>query len=194
MRAPQQPDNIIKILLIGDSAVGKSCLLLRYTDNRFSGNFLMTIGVDFKTKFIQIDGRKVKLQIWDTAGQEKYHSVTKAYYRGAHGILVVFDLSKRDTFQQVKRWIDSILDSSSKTIDIVLVGNKTDLSRAVQKDEAENLANEYDIPYFETSAKLGQGIDAPFDFLSTSVLKRQMNTHQNNPDFFHSLPNPKCSC
>jgi small GTP-binding protein len=151
-----QDEHILKILVIGDSAVGKTCLLLRYNDNKFKKTLLTTIGADFKTKLIEIDNRKVKLQILDTAGAEKFRSITKAYYRGAHGILAVFDLSRRDTFNQVKMWIDSIRDSSSKIIEIVLVGNKADLPRAVEKDEAERLANENNIPYFETSAKLGK--------------------------------------
>jgi small GTP-binding protein len=95
-------EELLKILVIGESAVGKSCLLLRYTDDKLEDTFMTTIGVDFKTKFITIDGNPVKLQIWNTAGQEKFRSITKAYYRGAHGILVVFDVSRRDTFNQTK--------------------------------------------------------------------------------------------
>ena len=107
MTSSKDEEELLKILIIGESAVGKSCLLLRYTDNRFTEAFMTTIGVDFKTKFLHIDGDEVKLQIWDTAGQEKFRAITKAYYRGAHGILVVFDISRRDTFNQTKGWIDS---------------------------------------------------------------------------------------
>jgi small GTP-binding protein len=178
MSAIPQDEHLLKILVIGDSAVGKSCLLLRYTDNKFTETFLTTIGVDFKTKFIDIDGRKVKLQIWDTAGQEKFRSITKAYYRGAHGIMVVFDLSRRETFNQVKNWIDSIRDSSSEVIDIVLVGNKADLPRAVQKDEAERLASETGISYFETSAKVGVGVEDAFVKLITAALRRRLDGKQ----------------
>ena len=112
---------LLKFLLIGESDVGKSSLLLRYTD----GKFPESIGVDFKIKRIEVDGKQVRLQIWDTAGQEKFRPITKAYYRGAHGILVLFDLSKRDTFNYTRMWIDSIREDSSDP-NMILVGNKTD--------------------------------------------------------------------
>ena len=104
-------ERLLKILVIGESAVGKSCLLLRYTDDKFQETFMTTIGVDFKTKHIEVNGQKVKLQIWDTAGQDRFRSITKAYYRGAHCILVVFDISRKDTFNQTKMWIDSIKEA-----------------------------------------------------------------------------------
>jgi small GTP-binding protein len=168
-------DELLKILVIGESAVGKSCLLLRYTDNKFQESFMTTIGVDFKTKFIEIEKVKVKLQIWDTAGQEKFRSITKAYYRGAHGILVVFDVSRRDTFDQTRMWIDSIRDSSadSNPIDVILVGNKCDLERVVTTEEGNELAKSYQIPYFETSAKDAINVDAAFQALATAALKRR---------------------
>jgi small GTP-binding protein len=170
-----QTEELLKILVIGESAVGKSCLLLRYTDNKFQETFMTTIGVDFKTKYIDIEGVRVKLQIWDTAGQEKFRSITKAYYRGAHGILVVFDVSRRDTFNQTRMWIDSIRDSSadSNPIDVILVGNKCDLERCVTAEEAEDLAKQFQIPYYETSAKDATNVDSAFTALATSALKRR---------------------
>ena len=169
-------EQLLKILVIGESAVGKSCLLLRYTDGKFQETFMTTIGVDFKTKYIDIDGQRVKLQIWDTAGQEKFRAITKAYYRGAHGILVVFDISRRETFNQTKMWIDSIKDSSeSSPIDVILVGNKSDLDRAVRKDEAEELATQYSVQYYETSAKDNTNVDDAFFELAKLALKRRMN-------------------
>jgi small GTP-binding protein len=168
-------EELLKILVIGESAVGKSCLLLRYTDNKFQESFMTTIGVDFKTKYIDIEGVQVKLQIWDTAGQEKFRSITKAYYRGAHGILVVFDVSRRDTFSQTRMWIDSIRDSSadSNPIDVILVGNKCDLERCVTADEAADLAKQFQIPYYETSAKDATNVDMAFTSLATAALKRR---------------------
>jgi small GTP-binding protein len=176
-------DFLFKVLIIGNSGVGKSCLLLRYTDNKFQETFLTTIGVDFKTKYIEIEGLKVKLQIWDTAGQEKFRSITKAYYRGAHGILVVFDISRRDTFNQTRMWVDSIRDSSSDSspIDVILVGNKSDLERMVEKAEAEDLAKQFQIPYFETSAKDATNVDAAFLALATSALKRRQSQNGKVP-------------
>lgn len=169
-------EQLLKILVIGESAVGKSCLLLRYTDNKFQESFMTTIGVDFKTKHIEIDGQQVKLQIWDTAGQEKFRAITKAYYRGAHGILVVFDISRRDTFNQTRMWIDSIKDSTEASpIDVILVGNKSDLERAVSKEEAQNLADQYKIQYFETSAKENNNVEQAFLELATMALRRRLN-------------------
>jgi small GTP-binding protein len=200
-------EELLKILVIGESAVGKSCLLLRYTENHFTETFMTTIGVDFKTKFLTIDGKSVKLQIWDTAGQEKFRSITKAYYRGAHGILVVFDISRRDTFNQTKVWIDSIRDSSadSTPIDVILVGNKCDLERAVSREEGEALAREFQLSYFETSAKEAVNVENAFVSLATMALKRRLqvggkfsNTPGNNQVVVDGGPRTKggekCSC
>jgi small GTP-binding protein len=169
-------EELLKILVIGESAVGKSCLLLRYTDDKFQETFMTTIGVDFKTKFITVDNTPVKLQIWDTAGQEKFRSITKAYYRGAHGILVVYDVSRRDTFNQTRVWIDSIRDSSadSNPIDVILVGNKCDLDRTVTREEAESLAQQFQLPYFETSAKDATNVGEAFQALAAMALKRRL--------------------
>ena len=134
---------------------------------------MTTIGVDFKTKYLDIDGNKVKLQIWDTAGQEKFRSITKAYYRGAHGILVVFDISRRDTFNQTRMWIDSIKDASTDSIDVILIGNKCDLERAVTREEAEDLAAQYKIKYFETSAKDNTNVEEAFKYLATEAYHRR---------------------
>ena len=176
-----QEEQPLKILVIGESAVGKSCLLLRYTDNKFQETFMTTIGVDFKTKYIDIDGNHVKLQIWDTAGQEKFRSITKAYYRGAHGILVVFDISRRDTFNQTRMWIDSIKDASSDSIDVILIGNKCDLERAVTKEEAEDLAAQYKIRYFETSAKDNTNVEEAFTYLATEAYHRRCSGNIQKP-------------
>ena len=169
-----QDEQPLKILVIGESAVGKSCLLLRYTDNKFQETFMTTIGVDFKTKYIDIDGNHVKLQIWDTAGQEKFRSITKAYYRGAHGILVVFDVSSRDSFSKVRIWVQSIKDTMTTPYDVILVGNKSDLpEHFVTTEEAEELAQELGMKYIETSAKTGSNVDAAFYELATMVKRRK---------------------
>lgn len=179
MTSSKEEEELLKILIIGESAVGKSCLLLRYTDNRFTEAFMTTIGVDFKTKFLQIDGDEVKLQIWDTAGQEKFRAITKAYYRGAHGILVVFDISRRDTFIQTKGWIDSIKESSTETIDAILVGNKSDLDRKVTTEEAVQYAKQYGMKYFETSAKEDTNINEAFEYIATLAYRR-LKSNSNN--------------
>ncbi|EAY14610.1 small GTP-binding protein, putative [Trichomonas vaginalis G3] len=170
----EQISTLLKILVIGESAVGKSALLLRYIDNVFTQTFMTTIGVDFKNKVIDIDGNKVKLQIWDTAGQEKFRAITKAYYRGAHGILVVFDISNVESFHRTSAWLDSIKNENCD-IEVLLIGNKADLERAVSKEEAEGLAEKYDIPYFETSAKEDKGVTEAFEKLAYAAYKRYQN-------------------
>ena len=172
---------VLKILLIGESAVGKSCLLLRYTEDIYHDSGMATIGVDFKTKYVDIDGKRAKLQIYDTSGQEKFRAITKAYYRGAHGILVVFDISRRDTFNQTRMWIDSIKDASSDSIDVILIGNKCDLERAVTKEEAEDLAAQYKIRYFETSAKDNTNVEEAFTYLATEAYHRRCSGNIQKP-------------
>lgn len=158
----------LKILIIGEGGVGKSCLLLRYTDDKFTETFMPTIGVDFKTKCINIEGSTVKLQVWDTAGQEKFRAITKAYFRGAHGILVVFDLSNRDSFDKTQDWINSIKESDD-SIDLIIIGNKCDLQREVSIEEAQDFAAGYNVRYFETSAKDNTNVNEAFQYLSTQI-------------------------
>lgn len=170
---------LLKILVIGESAVGKSALLLRYTENTFTTSFMTTIGVDFKNKAIEIDGHNVKLQIWDTAGQEKFKAITKAYYRGAHGILVVFDISNMDSFTKTEGWIESIREAN-KDIDILLIGNKADLPRQVSREEAQALADKFNIKYYETSAKENQNVAKAFEDLAALSYKRNLNNPNKN--------------
>lgn len=163
----EQVEKPLKILTIGESSVGKTCLILRYTNCNISS--LPTLGVDFSNKYINIDGNNIKLQIWDTGGAEKFRAITKAYYRGSHGILVVFDISRRDTFNQTRMWIDSIQDAKNNHARIILIGNKCDLERDVTKEEAENLASQYKIRYIETSVKDNINVEEAFRLLATDV-------------------------
>ncbi|KAK8892631.1 hypothetical protein M9Y10_029870 [Tritrichomonas musculus] len=156
----------LKFIILGENAVGKSCLILRYTDNKYQETYVSTIGVDFKTKRIDIDGKQIKLLIWDTAGQERFRLISKAYYRGSHGILVVFDISQRDTFNQIRKWMDSIKDYCNNQARVILIGNKSDLERSVTKEEAQDLASQYKIPYIETSAKDNINVDLAFQSLA----------------------------
>ena len=168
---------LLKILVIGESAVGKSALLLRYTENTFTPSFMTTIGVDFKNKIIEIDGRRVKLQIWDTAGQEKFKAITKAYYRGAHGILVVFDIANQDSFSHTESWIESIRDANTD-IDILLIGNKADLPRQVAREDAQALADKFNIKYYETSAKENENVSKAFENLAEIAFRRVISQPQ----------------
>ncbi|CAM0905613.1 unnamed protein product [Alopecurus aequalis] len=120
-------DHLIKLLLIGDSGVGKSCLLLRFSDDTFTTSFITTIGIDFKVRTVELDGRRVKLQIWDTAGQERFRTITTAYYRGAMGILLVYDVTDESSFNNIRNWIRNIEQHASDNVNKILVGNKVDM-------------------------------------------------------------------
>jgi len=174
-------ENIYKILLIGDSGVGKSCLLLRYTDNTFSDNFISTIGVDFKIKTIQLDGQTVKLQIWDTAGQERFKTITSSYYRGSHGIFVVYDITDIVSFNNIRVWIEEIKKyTSGESIQLFLVGNKKDQepNRAVETAQGQEMADQLGAKFLETSAKERVNVDQIFIELTRSLKK---NLHHITP-------------
>jgi Ras-related protein Rab-2A len=133
---------LFKFIIIGDTNVGKSCLLLQFTDQRFRQDHDLTIGVEFGAKIVDVDGKSVRLQIWDTAGQESFRSITRSYYRGAAGVILVFDVTRRDTFTNLSRWIDEAHTHTGTDATIVLVGNKTDLDkrRTVTTEEGANFA------------------------------------------------------
>ena len=166
-------DCLIKLLLIGDSGVGKSCLLLRFSDNTFTTSFITTIGIDFKIKTIDLDGKKVKLQIWDTAGQERFRTITTAYYRGAMGILLVYDVTDESSFTNVRQWMRNIEQHASKNVDKILIGNKCDLpNRTVPVDKGEALAKDFNIPFMETSAKNNVNVENAFIAIARMVKAR----------------------
>lgn len=151
-------DHLFKLLLIGDSGVGKSCLLLRFADDTYSDTYISTIGVDFKIRTIEIGGSTIKLQIWDTAGQERFRTITSSYYRGAHGIIVVYDVTDQGSFTSVKQWLQEITKYSSENVNRLLVGNKCDLTskRVVDFNIGKEFADDLAIPFLETSAKIQQ--------------------------------------
>ena len=154
---------LFKYILIGDANVGKSCLMMQFIENKFKTYLDPTVGVEFGAKQIKIDNKKLKLQIWDTAGQENFRSITRAYFRGAIGGLLVFDLTKRETFENLDRWLEEAKMHSSQNIQLVLIGNKKDLEdRKVTVEEATNFAKENNLEYFETSAKDDINVDNAF--------------------------------
>ncbi|KAI8982281.1 P-loop containing nucleoside triphosphate hydrolase protein [Mycotypha africana] len=165
---------IIKYIIVGDSGVGKSCLLLQFTDKRFYAGRELTIGVEFGTRFISLkDGKQIKLQIWDTAGQESFRSITQSYYRGAAGALLVYDISRRETFEHVSTWLSDVRRHANPNTTIVLVGNKCDLDerrRQVTREEGEKFAKDNDIPLFiETSAKSSENVEEVFSITAEDV-------------------------
>eukprot|EP00753_Platysulcus_tardus_P017733 PLAT6473.4.p1 GENE.PLAT6473.4~~PLAT6473.4.p1 ORF type:complete len:206 (-),score=52.54 PLAT6473.4:125-742(-) len=166
-------DFLIKLLLIGDSGVGKSCLLLRYCEDSFTTTFITTIGIDFKIKSLEIGGKKIKLQVWDTAGQERFRTITTAYYRGAMGILLVYDIGDRESFDHVRDWMRQIEVNAQAGVVKMLIGNKSDTEdRAVSEKEGKALAAEYEIPFFETSAKTNTGVEEAFEAIATIIKDR----------------------
>merc|ERR1711908_213804 len=164
-------DMLIKLLLIGDSGVGKSCLLCRYSDDVFNSNFITTIGIDFKIRTIELDGAKIKLQIWDTAGQERFRTITQAYYRGAMGILLVYDVTDDKTFNNIRTWMRNIEQHANEQVVKILLGNKSDMpeKKMVTKEQGEQLAKEFDIQFFETSAKTNENVEEAFTAIARAI-------------------------
>ncbi|MCD7447452.1 Golgi membrane exchange factor (Ric1p-Rgp1p) subunit [Datura stramonium] len=169
----QKIDYVFKVVLIGDSAVGKSQLLARFSRNEFSLDSKATIGVEFQTRTLEIDHKTVKAQIWDTAGQERYRAVTSAYYRGAVGAMLVYDITKRQTFDHVARWLEELRGHADKNIVIMLVGNKTDLGslRAVPTEDAKEFAEKENLFFIETSALEATNVDTAFVNVLTEIYR-----------------------
>jgi len=170
-------DYLFKLLLIGDSGVGKSCLLLRFADDTYTESYISTIGVDFKIRTIDLEGKTIKLQIWDTAGQERFRTITSSYYRGAHGIIVVYDVTDQVSFNNVKQWLQEIDRYASESVTKLLVGNKCDLTtkKVVDKDAAKEFADSKNIPFLETSAKNSTNVESAFLTMAKEIKNRMGN-------------------
>ncbi|GMH85686.1 hypothetical protein TL16_g10310, partial [Triparma laevis f. inornata] len=167
-------DMQIKLLMIGDSGVGKTCLLLRYANDSFSPTFITTIGIDFKIKNVEIDTKRIKLQIWDTAGQERFRTITTSYFRGAQGILLVYDVTDRRSFESIRNWISQIQQHADVSVNKILVGNKCDITeeKSVSTEEGARLAEEYGIGFFEASAKNDINVEQSFISIARAVKDR----------------------
>ncbi|CAB1444677.1 unnamed protein product [Pleuronectes platessa] len=178
-------DIAFKVMMLGDSAVGKTCILVRFKDGAFlGGNFIATVGIDFRNKVVDVDNLKVKLQIWDTAGQERFRSVTHAYYRDAQALLLLYDITSKTSFDNTRAWLTEIHEYAQKDVVIMLLGNKSDMAaeRVVKTEEGEKLAKEYGVPFMETSAKTGLNVD--LSFLAIAKELRHRATQQpNEPKF-----------
>lgn len=181
--AAKDYDHLFKLLIIGDSGVGKSSLLVRFADNHFSGNYITTIGVDFKIRTIELHGEKVKLQIWDTAGQERFRTITSTYYRGTHGVIVVYDVTSGESFANVKRWLHEI-DQNCDVVNRVLVGNKNDDPdrKVVLTEDARRFADQMGIRLFETSAKDNINVEEMFRAVTELVLKSKKDQKERLDD------------
>ncbi|KAH8268807.1 hypothetical protein KR018_007575 [Drosophila ironensis] len=177
-------DYLFKLLLIGDSGVGKTCILFRFSEDAFNTTFISTIGIDFKIRTIELDNKKIKLQIWDTAGQERFRTITTAYYRGAMGIMLVYDITQEKSFENIKNWIRNIEENASADVEKMLLGNKCELhdKRQVSKERGEQLAIEYGIKFMETSAKASINVEEAFLTLASDIkAKTEKRMEANNP-------------
>uniref|UniRef100_A0A8C7W1L7 small monomeric GTPase n=1 Tax=Oncorhynchus mykiss TaxID=8022 RepID=A0A8C7W1L7_ONCMY len=167
------------------SGVGKTCLLVRFKDGAFlAGSFISTVGIDFRNKVMNIDRLKVKLQIWDTAGQERFRSVTHAYYRDANALLLLYDVTNRTSFDNIKAWLTEIHDYAQQDVVLMLLGNKADATqqRVVKREDGERLAKEFGVPYMETSAKSGLNVELSFTAVAKELKHRSMK-EPNEPKF-----------
>ena len=180
-------DLLFKLILIGDSCVGKSNILSKYLKNEFDPNSRATVGVEFGTKNILINNKKIKIQIWDTAGQERYRSITSAYYKGAKGALIVYDITRRTSFDNIDKWISDLKLNGDKNICIIILGNKSDLAdkRQVSTEEGRELAEKYEMKFYETSAKIGENVNDIF-YDSVDEIAKKMD--QN----YYDLENDTC--
>lgn len=176
-------DMQIKLLMIGDSGVGKTCLLLRYANDSFSPTFITTIGIDFKIKNVDVEGTRIKLQIWDTAGQERFRTITTSYFRGAQGILLVYDVTDRRSFESIRNWISQIQQHADVHVNKILVGNKCDMldEKVVSTEEGQKLASEFGIPFFECSAKNDIHVESSFMHIAKAVKDRLKADGQGGP-------------
>ena len=167
---------MFKLLVVGESGVGKTCMLLRFADDNFEENFLSTIGVDFKVKLITVNDKKVKLQIWDSAGQERFRNITASYYRNCSAIIIVFDITNHDSYDKVSDWIEEVRRFVPNA-PLLLVGNKCDLEekRQVSYDEGMALAEKMGLLYIETSAKTAHNIEETFVQMSKKLIAESLN-------------------
>ncbi|XP_016972746.1 ras-related protein Rab-26 [Drosophila rhopaloa] len=177
--APEEEDDFDimgKVIMLGDSGVGKTSLLIRFRDGRYVPSyFLSTVGIDFRNKVVVVDGTRVKLQIWDTAGQERFRSVTHAYYRDAHALLLLYDVTNKTTYDNIRAWLGEIREYAQEDVVIVLIGNKADCSgseRQVKREDGERLGREHNVPFMETSAKTGLNVELSFTAVARQLKSR----------------------
>ena len=179
-----RPDQQFKILMIGESGVGKSALLARFVDGNFEPNFISTIGVDFKIHYMRVGQQDIKLQVWDTAGQERFRTITTSYYRGANGIMIVFDVTDTASFEKVRFWLKELEEHVGNKMPAVLVGNKIDLTRerTVDAITAQRFSQEVGIPLKETSAKTAEGVTEAYALLVTKMLEESKHKADADPN------------
>ena len=180
-------DMLVKLIIIGDSGVGKTCILLRFAEDNYTTNHISTIGrfklgIDFKIKTINIYWKNIKLQIWDTAGQERFRTITQTYYKGANGIILAYDSNDENSFNNIKNWLKQIETHATPGVVKILLGNKCDIqSRKIPTEKGKALADEFGLPFFETSAKSGANIKEAFNFIAKEIKDKQPLNVTTNP-------------
>ena len=197
MESSNDSELVFKILLLGDSEVGKSCFLMRYSENVFIENYITTIGLDYKLKTVKLDsGKSIKVQLWDTAGQDKYRTIAKNYYKGSHGILLLYDITKQSSFDNIREWVRDIKEEVSEKAIIFLIGNKIDMDeqRKITKEKGEELAEEYKIPFFEASAKSGENVDEVFKALYNKICEVYGDLERQKGSKLNKKPKTKGQC
>ena len=179
--AEEEYDFIFKVLLLGNSDVGKSSMLLRFVDSVWNDAFTPTIGVDFKVKTLEINNKRVKMQIWDTAGQERFRTVVSTYFRGAHGILLLYDVTNKDSFKNLENWLIEIEKNSNQKVLKILIGNKCDLTedREITTEEGQTFANRNGMQFMETSAKMNTNVSEAFTTLGKLMIEFNSKTNTN---------------
>lgn len=186
-------DYLFKIIIIGDSSVGKSSIISKFVDNEYNDVFMSTIGVDLNVKFVKIDGKTIKLQLWEIAGHERFRNIVSAYYRNCQGIILTFDVTNKESFENIQNWIGLINKNNTEYNDIpeILVGNKNDLKsrRAISYEEASEYSCDLNIPYIECSAKNGENIHDVFDVITKAI--KTNSCLQNMKSFEQKISSPK---
>ena len=189
-------ETVYKVLLLGDTTVGKTCFLMKYTDKTFQDIHMATIGLDYRLKTMKLkNGKDIKLQIWDTAGQDRFRAITKNYYKGSHGIILIYDVTNLQTFENVKTWVNQIREETTTNVVIYIAANKIDMEteRKVTKQEGESLAQELGFPFMETSAKSGININETFEDLVERIDKVFGNIPQKpNKNKLYKAKGKKC--
>jgi Ras-related protein Rab-1A len=177
-------DYLFKIIIVGDTGVGKSCVLLRFVDEAFTDSYISTIGVDFKIKTIELDGKTIKLQLWDTAGQERFRTITSSYYRGTNGVVLVYDVTDITSFNSIKQWLSEVERYASPNTLKLLIGNKSDLNhkRVIPYEQGLAYAKDLDIPFIETSAKNNNGIKEAFETMAREIKNKVSNDSINKKE------------